>query len=88
MLKGYYKAIHKLEDKDCAVWSLSVGAQVESGVMQLIVEHVTVAMTTHSHDDHVTTWAAKVFANAADNGKLSNDLYPFSCSSMCCFGSQ
>ena len=57
--------------RDGVVWFLSVGVQVESGVMQLIVEHVTVAMTTHSHDDHVTTWAAKVFANAADNGKSS-----------------
>ena len=55
--------------KDCVVCSVSVGAQVESGVMQLIVEHATVAMTTQSDDNHVTTWAAKVFANAANNGK-------------------
>ena len=37
--------------------------------MQLIVEHTAFAMTTQSHDNHVTLWAAKVFANASDNGK-------------------
>ena len=37
--------------------------------MQLIVEHAAFAMTTQPHDSHVTLWAAKVFANAADNGK-------------------
>ena len=50
------------------VFSFAVGAQIESGVMQLIVEHTAFAMTTQSRDSHVTLWAAKVFANASDNG--------------------
>ena len=50
-------------------FSFAVGAQIESGVMQLIVEHTAFAMTTQSHDNHVTLWAAKVFANASDNGR-------------------
>jgi hypothetical protein len=49
--------------------SFAVGAQIESGMMQLILEHTAFAMTTQSHDNHVTLWAAKVFANASDNGK-------------------
>ena len=51
-----------------AISPAAVGAQIESGVMQLIVEHVVVAMTTQPHNDHVTVWGAKAFSNAADNG--------------------
>ena len=56
------------KEREILFCSLVVGAQVESGVMQLIVEHTAVAMTTQPNDDHVTIWAAKVFANASENG--------------------
>ena len=47
----------------------TVSTQIESGVMQLIVEHVAITMETMSHDPHVTHWGCKVFAHAASNGE-------------------
>ena len=44
--------------------------QIESGVMQLIVEHVAIAMETMSHDPDVAHWGCKVLAHAAGNGEL------------------
>ncbi len=38
--------------------------------MQLVVERVMVAMVTHPHEHHVTLWASKVFAHAANNGTI------------------
>ena len=42
---------------------------MESGVVQLIVEHVCIAMATHRHSSAVTVWASKVLANSSSNGK-------------------
>ena len=46
-----------------------VSEEVESEVMQLMVEHTAIAMGTHSHDLHVTVWGCKLLAHAASNGE-------------------
>lgn len=43
--------------------------QIEDAVMLLVLDHVVVAMGTHSHDPQVTHWGSKVIAHAASNGK-------------------
>ena len=48
-----------------------VSVQMESGVVQLVVEQVCAAMATVSHNSHVTTWACKVFSHAASNSEYS-----------------
>lgn len=42
---------------------------MESGVVQLMVEHVCIAMATHGQEARVVLWAAKAFANASSNGE-------------------
>lgn len=54
------------------ILSNTVSTQIESGVMQLIVEHVAITMETMSHDPHVIHWGCKVFAHAASNGETLN----------------
>ena len=48
---------------------VSVAVEMESGVVQLMVEHVCIAMATHSREAPVALWAAKALANASTNGK-------------------
>lgn len=43
--------------------------QIEDAVMLLVLDHVVVAMGTHSHDPQVTHWGSKVIAHVASNGK-------------------
>ena len=40
--------------------------------MQLIVEHVAIAMETMSHDPDTVHWGCKVLAHAASNGEPTN----------------
>lgn len=47
---------------------LSVAVEMESGVVQLIVEHVCIAMATHGRSAAVAVWAAKVLSNSSANG--------------------
>lgn len=63
----------RVQQYACAVFALlvaEVSEEVESEVMQLMVEHTAIAMGTHSHDLHVTIWGCKLFAHAASNAAL------------------
>ena len=42
---------------------------MESGVVQLMVEHVCIAMATHSQSAQVALWTGKALANSAPNGE-------------------
>lgn len=46
----------------------AVAVEMESGVVQLIVEHVCISMATHSQCARVALWAAKALANSSSNG--------------------
>lgn len=48
--------------------SLTVALEMESGVVQLMVEHVCIAMVTHGQSAEVILWAAKALSNSAANG--------------------
>ena len=47
-----------------------VAVEMESGVVQLMVERVCTAMATCGRDPAVAVWAAKALANSAENGKV------------------
>ena len=46
-----------------------VAVEMESGVVQLMVEHVCIAMATHGQEAEVAVWGAKALANSAPNGE-------------------
>lgn len=54
----------------CVV-ALPVAVEMESGVVQLVVEHVCIAMATHGRSASVAVWAAKTLSNSSANGGLS-----------------
>jgi len=56
----------------CALLLTEVSMQIEDAVMLLVLDHVVVAMGTHSHDPQVTHWGSKVIAHAASNAVLSD----------------
>ena len=59
----------------------TVAKDINSGVMQLIVECTSVTMETMSCDSHVTYWGCNVFAHATDNGTymcILHNIYMYS----------
>lgn len=55
-----------------ALLMAEVAVEMESGVVQLMVERVCTAMATCGRDPAVAVWAAKALANAAENAALSD----------------
>ena len=53
----------------------AVAVEMESGVVQLMVEHVCIAMVTQGQSAEVIEWAAKALAHAAPNGIQSTRPY-------------
>lgn len=47
-----------------------VAVEMESGVVQLMVEQVCIAMATHCREAQVVLWAAKALASASPNGEI------------------
>lgn len=52
----------------------AVAVEMESGVVQLIVEHVCIALATHGRSSAVTVWAAKCLASSSSNGESNNSV--------------
>ena len=49
----------------------AVAVEMESGVVQLMVEHVCIAIATHGRNPQVAVWTGKALANSASNGEHS-----------------
>lgn len=52
-----------------------VAVEMESSVVQLMVEQVCVAMAMHSREAGVILWATKALANASPNGKTTRVVW-------------